>query len=57
MRRRPSSSNANGTIGRAGVPFLTVCGYPIDTFDQARPDVFAGVCAEHQAVCHAGYLA
>jgi CheY-like chemotaxis protein len=40
-----------------GRPFLTVCGYPIDMFDQARPEVFAGVCAEHQAVCHAGYLA
>jgi CheY-like chemotaxis protein len=36
------------------LPFLTVCSYPVQSLTpQQHPKVWATVCAEHSAVCHA----
>jgi CheY-like chemotaxis protein len=36
------------------LPFVTLCGYPIQCFNpKERPELFASVSAEHWAVCHA----
>jgi DNA-binding NarL/FixJ family response regulator len=36
----------------AGLPFLTICGYPASCFDTAH-DAWSHACAEHHAVSHA----
>src|SRR5262245_2617533 len=39
------------------LPFLTVCSYPVRSLaPEERPEVWASVCAEHSAVCHAQHL-
>jgi DNA-binding NarL/FixJ family response regulator len=35
------------------LPFLTVCGYPTSCFQDASPELWSTVCAEHTAVSHA----
>jgi CheY-like chemotaxis protein len=55
------SGNAEGAIQlerlwnrlTSTLPFLTLCGYPVQCFqDASHPDLFSKVCAEHWAVSH-----
>jgi DNA-binding NarL/FixJ family response regulator len=36
----------------SGLPFFTVCSYPVDCFEQAGAELFGRVCAAHNAVTH-----
>ena len=36
----------------SGLPFFTVCSYPVDCFEQAGAELFGKVCAAHSAVTH-----
>jgi DNA-binding NarL/FixJ family response regulator len=36
----------------SGLPFFTVCSYPVDCFEQAGAELFGRVCAAHSAVTH-----
>ncbi len=36
----------------SGLPFFTVCSYPVDCFEQAGAELFGRVCAAHGAVTH-----
>ena len=36
----------------SGLPFFTVCSYPVDCFERVAAEVFGRVCAEHGAVAH-----
>jgi hypothetical protein len=39
------------------LPYFTVCSYPTSVFrDAPRADLWAVLCAEHSAVCHAARL-
>jgi DNA-binding NarL/FixJ family response regulator len=39
------------------LPYFTVCSYPVQRLrEEEHPDVWAAVCAEHSAVCHAERL-
>jgi DNA-binding NarL/FixJ family response regulator len=39
------------------LPYFTICSYPTQTLRaEQHPDVWAAVCAEHSAVCHAERL-
>jgi len=39
------------------LPYFTICSYPVRTLHaEQRPEVWAAVCAEHSAVCHAERL-
>ncbi len=35
-----------------GLPFFTVCGYPVDCFEHGGAELFGRVCAAHSAVTH-----
>lgn len=37
----------------ADLPFLTVCGYASSCFHDGAPDLWPGICREHQALSHA----
>ena len=37
----------------AGMPFMTICGYPISCFHNQAPDLWSRTCQEHWAVGHA----
>jgi CheY-like chemotaxis protein len=36
----------------SGLPFFTVCSYPVDCFERVGAELFGRVCAEHGAVTH-----
>jgi hypothetical protein len=39
------------------LPYVTICSYPVRTLHaEQHPEVWAAVCAEHSAVCHAERL-
>ena len=36
----------------SGLPFFTVCSYPVDCFERVGAELFGRVCAAHSAVAH-----
>ena len=36
----------------SGLPWFTVCSYPVDCFERVGTELFGRVCAAHSAVAH-----